>query len=196
MAAVNALKLTALRFRIVPHVISEVKQTRYVIVSGNRAISSYFGREKLVGRDESSMFLGGSSRCYGSDACATNKFDKTCIDPSLVANYDEIVDLPNHPEKLLIDVRQPEELAATGVIPTSINIPLKTVRDELKLDDGAFQAKYGRKKPTVNDPIIFSCRSGVRAGQAAFEADQLGFKNVKNYVGSWLEYAEKNGLPQ
>lgn len=37
--------------------------------------------------------------------------------------YEEIKDLPNHPEKTLIDVREPTELEQTGVIPTSINIP-------------------------------------------------------------------------
>lgn len=41
--------------------------------------------------------------------------------------YDEIKSLPTHPEKLLIDVREPEELKATGVIPTSINIPCTDV---------------------------------------------------------------------
>lgn len=40
-----------------------------------------------------------------------------------IAVYDEIKDLPNHPEKTLIDVREPDELKQTGVIPTSINIP-------------------------------------------------------------------------
>lgn len=39
------------------------------------------------------------------------------------AVYEEIKDLPNHPEKTLIDVREPDELKQTGVIPTSINIP-------------------------------------------------------------------------
>ncbi|XP_055628377.1 rhodanese domain-containing protein CG4456-like isoform X2 [Toxorhynchites rutilus septentrionalis] len=134
-------------------------------------------------------------QCFAED-CSVNKFDKGCIDPSLVASYDEVVDLPNHPEKLLIDVREPEEIASTGEIPTAINIPLNTVSDELKLSPEAFQEKYGRKKPGNDDPVIFSCRSGVRAGLAANEADKLGFKNVKNYVGSWTEYAEKNGLPQ
>lgn len=46
--------------------------------------------------------------------------------PSIpIAYYDEIVDLPNHPEKLLIDVRQPLELQQTGEVPTSINIPCR-----------------------------------------------------------------------
>lgn len=42
-----------------------------------------------------------------------------------IATYDEIKDLPNHPEAYLIDVRDPPELKETGVIPTSINIPRK-----------------------------------------------------------------------
>lgn len=44
-----------------------------------------------------------------------------------VAYYDEIKDLPNHPEKLLVDVREPVELATTGQIPLSINVPCKRV---------------------------------------------------------------------
>lgn len=46
-------------------------------------------------------------------------------DPTKIATYEEIKDLPNHLEKLLIDVREPQELKETGVIPTSINIPRK-----------------------------------------------------------------------
>lgn len=42
-----------------------------------------------------------------------------------VATYEEVKDLPNHPEKLLIDVREPAEIAETGSIPTAINIPRK-----------------------------------------------------------------------
>lgn len=42
-----------------------------------------------------------------------------------IATYNEIKDLPNHPEKLLIDVREPHEIENTGQIPTSINIPRK-----------------------------------------------------------------------
>lgn len=40
-----------------------------------------------------------------------------------IAFYEEIKDLPNHPEILLIDVREPYEIEETGSIPTSINIP-------------------------------------------------------------------------
>lgn len=44
-----------------------------------------------------------------------------------VAYYDEIKDLPNHREKLLVDVREQSELQTTGRIPTSINVPCKLI---------------------------------------------------------------------
>lgn len=42
-----------------------------------------------------------------------------------VVTIDEIENLPNRPEALLIDVRDPPEIKSTGLIPTSINIPRK-----------------------------------------------------------------------
>uniref|UniRef100_A0A182JNC3 Rhodanese domain-containing protein n=1 Tax=Anopheles christyi TaxID=43041 RepID=A0A182JNC3_9DIPT len=119
--------------------------------------------------------------------CGGNRFAPACIEPQLVATSADVDDLPNHPEKLLIDVREPSELAATGQIPTSINIPLKTVPTELSLSSEEFEKKYGRKKPATNEPIIFSCRSGVRSGQAAFEADKLGFKNQNTQLTNAFE---------
>ncbi|XP_053689856.1 rhodanese domain-containing protein CG4456-like [Sabethes cyaneus] len=136
----------------------------------------------------------GTGLRYCSAKSGKNRFDKACIDASLVATYEEIVALPSHPEKLLIDVRDASEIAATGAIPTSINIPVDTIADQLKLSSEAFQSKYGRKKPATNDPMIFTCCVGQRSGVAAFEADKLGFKNIKNYTGSWQEYATKNNL--
>lgn len=50
------------------------------------------------------------------------------IDPNIkipVVSYEYVKDLPAHPHKVLIDVREPSELAETGAIPTSINIPCK-----------------------------------------------------------------------
>ncbi|XP_065371347.1 rhodanese domain-containing protein CG4456-like [Calliphora vicina] len=115
-----------------------------------------------------------------------------------IAYYEEIKDLPNHPEKLLIDVRTPEELVQFGKIPTSINIPLSVVEQELSANVKAadFKEKYGRDKPATDMQIIFSCRSGKRAQQAAEIAVKLGYTNVKNYKGSWLDWAEHEGLPK
>lgn len=44
-----------------------------------------------------------------------------------IVTYEEVKDLPNHPEKVLIDVREPQEILDSGKIPTSVNIPCKFV---------------------------------------------------------------------
>ena len=40
-----------------------------------------------------------------------------------MSTYEEVKDVPNHPEKYLIDVRNVDELEKDGVLPASINIP-------------------------------------------------------------------------
>lgn len=62
--------------------------------------------------------------------CVSRSFADKCKPPKPdtmveIATYEEVKDLPNHPEKVLIDVREPSELQETGQIPTSINIPRK-----------------------------------------------------------------------
>jgi 3-mercaptopyruvate sulfurtransferase SseA len=36
--------------------------------------------------------------------------------------------------------------------------------------------------------VLIRCQSGKRSYQACMLAKQVGFKNVKNYEGSWLEW--------
>jgi len=115
-----------------------------------------------------------------------------------VAYYDEIKDLPNHREKLLVDVREPSELQQTGRIPTSINVPLGDVQKAFSNETTGekFAKLYNHTKPNPKDQIIVSCQSGRRSQMAAETLANLGYKQVKNYKGSWLEWAEKNGLPK
>ena len=111
-----------------------------------------------------------------------------------IANFDNIQAVKEN-STLLIDVREPSELQETGVLPSSINIPLNDLENILKNTDGKeFLSKYGKNKPTSNTPIIFSCRSGVRSAKAANIAINLGFINVSNFEGGWLEWEEKTKL--
>ncbi|CAH0553925.1 unnamed protein product [Brassicogethes aeneus] len=107
-----------------------------------------------------------------------------------IATFDEVKNLNKN--VVLIDVREPSELKEFGVIPGSINIPLKDVEKALKdLSSEEFGKLYGKNKPSLDTEIIFSCRSGRRSGLAADIAVKLGYQNVKNYQGSWLEWEQK-----
>lgn len=51
------------------------------------------------------------------------------------------------------------------------------VKDAFELNnDEEFAKKYGRKKPDVNDEIIFSCLLGGRSQKGAEIAVNLGFE--------------------
>lgn len=131
-----------------------------------------------------------------SPSSGMNKFCTQFTIP--VVEYAEVKDLPNHPEKLLIDVREPAEIDGTGLIPTAIRIPLGIVDKELapNVSSTEFKKKYGRTKPDEKTYIIMQCRSGKRSQVAAEIAANLGYSNVHNYVGSWLDWAEREGLPK
>ena len=44
-----------------------------------------------------------------------------------IATYEEVIDALRDTEKFIIDVRDPEEIQASGQIPKSINIPRKKI---------------------------------------------------------------------
>ena len=55
---------------------------------------------------------------------------------------------------------------------------------------------YTEKGITKNDSIVIYCHSGVRSAHSTFVLTQiLGFKNVKNYDGSWIEWSYFDKLP-
>lgn len=45
------------------------------------------------------------------------------VDPKRVVSYEDMLKVIHHPEKVIIDVRNPDEVNVTGKIPSSINIP-------------------------------------------------------------------------
>jgi len=97
----------------------------------------------------------------------------------------------------LIDVREPSEISA-GTIPSSYMIPLGeiesafsplTTTDRSDLQFRQFNQRYSFERPEEDDPIVFYCRSGRRSAQACSLAERLGFTNVRNYEGGWLDWS-------
>ncbi len=115
----------------------------------------------------------------------------------------------------LVDVRSPEEYAGTrmhmpdypnegalrgGHIPRAKSVPWARA---INPEDGTFktapelaelyQKTNGLKK---DKPTIAYCRIGERSSHTWFALKYLlGFKNVKNYDGSWTEWGNSVGVP-
>ncbi|XP_072939662.1 rhodanese domain-containing protein CG4456-like [Epargyreus clarus] len=98
------------------------------------------------------------------------------VDPRHVVSYEDMLKVIHQPEKVIIDVRNPEEVNSTGKIPSSINIPLGTVHDALtSMSDEEFKRQYQRPKPSSSDELIFYCQSGRRSTEALDKALKLGY---------------------
>ena len=92
-----------------------------------------------------------------------------------IGQIDAVKDAMASANPLLIDVRETSEYAE-GHIPGAVNIPLRTLADNLD------------KLPT-DRPIIVYCASGLRAGTATASLHVLGFDNVKSFPGSWKAWS-------
>ncbi|HEU5285051.1 MAG TPA: rhodanese-like domain-containing protein [Sphingomicrobium sp.] len=89
---------------------------------------------------------------------------------------------------ILVDVREPAELAETGKLRSALHLPLPSIRA---------QASKQRIPPELDAyrarPVILYCRTGRRSGQAAEILRRLGVTDVYNLGG--FEEAARAGFP-
>ncbi|XP_037510503.1 uncharacterized protein LOC119387242 isoform X2 [Rhipicephalus sanguineus] len=113
---------------------------------------------------------------------------------NLSCDYEEVKDLLQKGKAFFVDVREPKELVNDGRIPGCVNIPLNDVGAALELPPEKFKEKYGRDKPSPDDPnLIFSCRKGVRATSAMQTAHARGYHAARFYRGSFCDWEERGG---
>ncbi|KAG0305848.1 peroxin [Dissophora globulifera] len=172
---------------------ADTPETRHF--HSNLYLSKCFSEENELWATEQDL-LRNSSRILAPRSMAALRhaqFSAKAAQKPEIVTYEEIDSLVHGkvPEKVvLIDVREPGEVAK-GVIPTSHHVPLGSIQEALALPDKDFEERFGFKKFGKDDEVIFYCRSGKRSGMAFDLAKQLGYKGVRNYSGSWLDYEAK-----
>ncbi|KAL2733160.1 heat shock protein 67B2-like isoform X1 [Vespula maculifrons] len=108
---------------------------------------------------------------------------------SFTVDYNDILEAQKNDSVLIIDVREPSEIDETGKLPGSIHIPMGDVTNTLtNLSEEDFVKKFNKSKPNNNTKIILSCRSGKRSGMVQEELQKIGYENVYNYMGGWLNW--------
>lgn len=134
-------------------------------------------------------------------------------DESIRAHKDEISSVVEQKKTgQLVDVRSPDEFTGRiiappgmtetaqrgGHIPGAANIPWSQAARE----DGTFKSVeelkqlYQGKGVTGDGEVIAYCRIGERSSHTWFVLKYLlGYKNVKNYDGSWTEWGNLVGAP-
>ncbi len=126
------------------------------------------------------------------------------------ATKEEVVAAVNSKSTLIIDtrtldeytgIRQKRNAKAPGHIPNSFLIDYadcvnfygnKKFKNYTEL-----KMMYDKITPNKEQLIITYCHSGVRSAHTAFVLTELlGYKNVKNYDGSWIEWSQFEDLPK
>jgi thiosulfate/3-mercaptopyruvate sulfurtransferase len=134
-------------------------------------------------------------------------------DESIRAYRDAVREQIGQPGRALVDVRSPQEYAGEllappgyeqegaqrgGHIPTAQSIPwAQAVRD-----DGTFKpvdelrALYEGKGITPDKQVTAYCRIGERSAHTWFVLRELlGYRDVRNYDGSWTEWGNLVDVP-
>ena len=87
-----------------------------------------------------------------------------------------------------------------GHVPGAVNVPWARA---INPDDGSFKTAdelreiyEGEVGLSSDDDILAYCRIGERSSHTWFVLKYLlGYKNVRNYDGSWLEWGNSVGVP-
>ncbi|HET7627594.1 MAG TPA: sulfurtransferase [Bacillales bacterium] len=174
---------------------------------------------KMFGHEKVKLINGGrvkweqENRNYTTEVPSVEKteYPVKASDPSLRALQPDVMDALNS-ATALVDVRSPQEFTGEviappgmtetaqrgGHIPGAANIPWKQATE----DDGTFKSEdalkelYGGKGVTPDKDVITYCRIGERSAHTWFVLHELlGYKNVRNYDGSWTEWGSMVGVP-
>ena len=175
---------------------------------------------KIYGHVDARIMDGGrkkwlaESRPLSTDAPQVKRttYKAKPADTSIRAFLPEVREAMQRKSAALVDVRSPQEftgeiLAPPGLpetcqrgghIPGAKNVPWAKACNE----DGTFKSAeelrqlYGGVGVTSDKPVIAYCRIGERSSHTWFVLKYLlGFKDVKNYDGSWTEWGNLVGAP-
>ena len=84
-----------------------------------------------------------------------------------------------------------------GAVPGAVHIEWTHNLD----DDGAFKAAadlrdlYTDEGVTLDKEVVSYCQGGYRAAHSYLALRLLGYPHVRNYIGSWKEWGDREDLP-
>ena len=125
--------------------------------------------------------------------------------PELLADKDWMVESLDDPEVVIIDSRSAEEYNGTvlygeargGHIPGAVNLHwMDTLGPDGRIRPAAeLEQMFGELGVGPDREVAAYCTGGVRSGHLFFVLKLLGYPHVRNYDGSFWEWAADPSLP-
>jgi len=127
------------------------------------------------------------------------------IAPERVATYSSVLDAIDDADCVIVDNRSREEFVGTdkrarhcGAIPGAKHRDWEDLYDH---DSGCMKAAdqlreaFETLDATPKKEITLYCNTGYRSAHAFLGLRLLGYPRIRNYVGSWQEWGNRDGLP-
>jgi thiosulfate/3-mercaptopyruvate sulfurtransferase len=192
-----------------------VSNDSHVVIAGsgggNPFTTGAFWLMKYQGHHDVSYLDGGIKKWIAENRATTGEATNVMPskytaspDSSIIAYADDVLAAIKNNKIVIIDVRGEDEYTGqnnavknqrTGHIPSAINMNFYTSNLN---PDGTFKSVaelkslYESKGVTPDKEIITYCQGGVRAANTHLVLKYLlGYKNVKNYIGSWGEWGNR-----
>ena len=201
-----------------------IKNTDTIIIYGDASnwFAAYgFWLYKIYGHKDVRLLNGGRAKWLNEEGAplttdvqkfAKSQYKVSSVDGSLRAKVPEIF-AASEKKAPLVDVRSPDEFTGkiiappgmsetaqrAGHVPGATSIPRSTAvtnENTFKTADELRTIYLDQKRLDPSKPTIAYCRIGERSSHTWFVLKYLlGFKDVKNYDGSWTEYGNLIGVP-
>lgn len=132
---------------------------------------------------------------------------KFAFNPSMetVATYSSVLDAIDDPECVIIDNRSREEFMGTdkralhsGAIPTAKHRDWEDLYDKKSgcmKDADELRSAFETVEALPEKEITLYCNTGYRSAHAYLALRLLNYPRIRNYVGSWQEWGNRDGLP-
>ena len=191
-----------------------VSADRTVVVyddqSGIRAARAFWFLE-FFGHPDPRVLDGGTSAWSRQGLTTTTEtvspvkgtWDVGRVDKRLATWIDVVTGL-GRDDVVMLDTRSDDEYYGSqvrarrgGAIPGAVHIEWTQNLD----DDGAFKAAadlqdlYSDRGVTADREVVSYCQGGYRAAHSYLALRLLGYPRVRNYIGSWKEWGDREDLP-
>jgi thiosulfate/3-mercaptopyruvate sulfurtransferase len=191
-----------------------VSADRTVIVyddqSGIRAARAFWFLE-LFGHPDPRVLDGGASAWSRQRLTTTTEtvlprkgtWDVGRVDTRL-ATWKDVATGLGRADVVMLDTRSDDEYYGSqvrarrgGAIPGAVHIEWTQNLD----DEGAFKAAadlqdlYSDRGVTLDREVVSYCQGGYRAAHSYLALRLLGYPRVRNYIGSWKEWGDREDLP-
>ncbi|MFW5694728.1 MAG: sulfurtransferase [Alkalispirochaeta sp.] len=125
---------------------------------------------------------------------------------SNVAHKEDVLAAIGRDDTRIIDTRTPEEYhgrtdahVRNGHIPGAYNVDwqqhIVDLFDPTLIPAPNLAELYAHIGVNSDTPIITYCRTASRSSHTYFVLRMLGYENVRNYAGSWMEWSADESLP-